>query len=366
MNRIKLAIIGTKGIPANYGGFETCVDETSRILTKRGLDITVYCRNVLFKEKIQDYFGIKLKYIGNINTKNLATITATFISVLHVIFSKANIVHIYVSGNSIFIPILKLFGKKCVISVDALDWKRKKWGPLASKYIEYSEFIAVKFADSIISDSQHICDYYKSKYNRSIDYVSFGANILDSSMNYDISKYDLINNKYFLFVGIFRPEKNVDLLINAFNHAKTNDFKLVLIGDDPINPRYVNFIHSLKTNKIVFLGRIYGDEYMKISANAYCYISASEVEGTSPALVSAMGFNTPVLVSDIAENLETINDYGITFKNKNKYDLIQKIEFAVNNPNTMKNLSSKAFEMVKQRYTWDKIAEGFYGIYKNI
>ena len=137
-------------------------------------------------------------------------------------------------------------------------------------------------------------------------------------MDYDISKYDLINNKYFVFVGLFKPEKNVDLLINSFNQAETKNFKLVLIGDDPINPEYVKYIHSLKTDKIIFLGRIYGEEYVKISSNAYCYISASEVEGTSPALVAAMGFKTPVLVSDIDENIETIGNYGTTFKNSDK------------------------------------------------
>jgi len=364
---LNIAVIGIKGIPARYGGFETCVDETSKRLRNYGVNITVYCRKYLYEEYLPEYEGIKLKYIPSVKTKNLATISSTLFSVIDIILSKTRIVHIYTAGNAIFIPILKLFGKKCVISVDALDWKRKKWGKFASYYIKTSEKIAVRFADSIISDSQVICEYYLKNYNRKIDYVAFGSNTNTGPANDEtIKKYSIIPKKYFIFVGLFRPEKNVDMLIKAFNQAKTKDFSLVLLGDDPLNLVYSNYIYSLKTDKIVFLGRKYGLEYEEISKNAYCYVTASEVEGTSPALVAAMGFITAVLVSSIPENLETIGDSGFVFENNNIQSLIDQIEYLINNPDRVIEYASKAFERSRNKYSWDKIAMDFLNIYNRL
>ena len=204
------------------------------------------------------------------------------------------------------------------------------------------------------------------KYKKKIDYVAFGANLNIKKVYFDENKYQLKSKKYFIFVGLFRPEKNVDLLIRAFIKANTRDFKLALIGDDPINPQYVSNLYKLANEKIIFLGRRYGDEYRTISENAYCYVSASEVEGTSPALLAAMGFGLPVLVSDIEENKETIEDAGFIFRNNDEEDLVKMIEYLINNDNLLNIYSIKGYERVQKLYSWDKISEDFYNIYKRI
>jgi glycosyltransferase involved in cell wall biosynthesis len=364
--KIRVAVLGIKGIPAKYGGFETCVDETGKRLVDCGVSVLVYCRKSFSEDFRDNYKGIKLEYVDGIKTKNLYTISTTFIAVIKELFSSNNIIHLYTVGNAIFIPLLRLFGKKCVISVDALDWKRKKWGRFASWFIKTSESLAVKFANSVISDSKVICHYYFENYNKEIDYVSFGSNIKQNIISGDLVKYNLEPKKYFLFVGLFRPEKNVDFLIKAFNKAKTKEYKLALIGDDPMNPDIVPFLHSLKTDKIVFLGQKYNDEYDLISQKAYCYVTASEVEGTSPALLAAMGFKTAVLVSDIPENLETIGDSGLTFESNNEADLIKKIEYLIDNNEIVTEYSIKAQERVKVEYSWDKVTSDFLTIYQKI
>ena len=367
MNKnIRLAVLGIKGIPAQYGGFETCVDETGKRLVTYGVSVLVYCRRSVSSKLLDNYNGIKLKYVEGIKTKNLYTISTTFVSVIKELFSSNNIIHLYTVGNAIFIPILKLFGKKCVISVDGLDWKRKKWGRFASWYIKTSELLAVKSANSVISDSKVICKYYFENYNREIDYVAFGSNIKQNIITGDFVKYNLEPQKYFLFVGLFRYEKKVDFLINAFNKAGTKDYKLALIGDEPMNPEIVKYLNSLKTEKIVFLGRKYDHEYDLISQNAYCYVTASVVEGTSPALLAAMGFKTAVLVSDIPENIETIGDSGFTFESNNESDLINKIEYLINNNEIVTEYSIKAQERVKTKYSWDKVSSDLLNIYQNI
>ena len=365
-NDLKVAVIGIKGIPAQYGGFETCVHETGVRLASQGVNLTVYCRKNFTAKELEVYCGIKLKYVNSIKTKNLSTISASFFSVINELFSENKVIHLYTVGNAIFIPLLKLFGKKCVISIDALDWKRRKWGSAASWLIKTSERVAVKFADSIISDSRVICKYYYEKYRRDIDYVAFGANIIKRVECDSLKSFNLTRKKYFLFVGIFRPEKNVDFLVKAFNGAKTNDYKLVLIGDDPLNPDYVKYIHSLNSEKTIFLGRMYGKTYEEISQNSYCYVTASEVEGTSPALVAAMGFGIAPLVSDIPENVETIDNVGFTFKLNDYDDLVKQIEMLVINEDEVYRCGKKAQERVKNTFSWDKIAADFKEIYLRI
>jgi len=257
-------------------------------------------------------------------------------------------------------------GKRVAISVDGLDWKRKKWGKLASAYLKLSEKIAIKYADSIISDSRVINSYYFKTYSRNVDYVPYGANVVPIVGSQNIIKYGIYSKKYFLFVGIFKLEKNVDLLIKAFNSANTKDFKLVLIGDEPNNPNYLKYLNSIATEKTIFLGRIYGELYQELSQNAYCFVSASEVEGTSPALVAAMGFGNAVLVSDIDENKETIGDAGFTFKTNDIQDLEMMIEFLINNEHLVLEYSKKAVQRVVENYTWDKVTDQLEEIYKQL
>lgn len=367
MNRkLNVAVIGTKGIPAQYGGFETCVHETGTRLVKDSVKLTVYCRKIFSEIKICNFRGINLKYVSSINTKNLSTISSTFLSVIKELASDNNIIHIYTAGNAVFIPLLKLFGKRCVISIDALDWKRKKWGRFASWFIKTSEIIAVKTANSIISDSQVICKYYQEKYKRNIDYVAFGGNIDNDIGKESLILLNLCPKKYFLFVGIFRLEKNVELLINAFKKSKTKDYVLVLIGDDPINPEYVSYLHSLKSDKVKFLGRLYGKVYEEILKNSYCYVTASEVEGTSPSLLAAMGFGITPLVSDIPENLETVGDTGFSFKVNDEKDLIKQIEYLIENQGEVIRRGGIAQERVKSHYSWNLIAAEFKKIYIRI
>jgi glycosyltransferase involved in cell wall biosynthesis len=363
---MKVAIFGIKNIPGRFGGYETCVDETSRLLVKMGHDVLVLCRKNFAESLIEDYEGVKIKYVPGVNSKNFSNLFSAFFSTMYLLFSDVKVIHVYITGNAIFIPLLKIAGKRVTLSVDGLEWKRKKWSKLALMYLKFSEKLAVRFADSIISDSHSINNYYIKKYNRQVDYVPYGAKFVPLRGSANLDRLSLIPKKYFLFVAIFRPEKNVDLLIKAFNAASTKDYKLALIGDEPNNPDYMKYVYSLGSEKIIFLGRIYGELYEEISQNAYCYVTASELEGTSPALVEAMGFGTAVLVSDIDENKETIGDAGFTFKTNDIDDLQNKIEYLIGNEDLVKQYSAKALERAKKYYTWEKVTQELEKIYTRL
>jgi glycosyltransferase involved in cell wall biosynthesis len=363
---MKVAIVGVKNIPGKYGGFETCVDETSRLLVKKGVDVTVYCRKEFAEERLNDYQGVKIKYVSSIKSKNISNLSATLMSALKIFFTDVKIVHIYTAGNAILIPLFRLFGRKCIISVDAIEWRRKKWGRFAAWFLRLSEKLSVLFASAVISDSKVITRYYMDNYGRNVHTIAYGANVKPYLGSSSLQKYNLLRKKYFLFVAIFRPEKNVDFLIKAFNKADTKDFILAVIGDEPNNPQYVKYILSLKTEKIFLLGRIYGRAYEEISQNAYCYVSASEIEGTSPALVAAMGYGSAVLVSNLDENLETIEDAGFSFEKNNIEDLVNKIEYLVNNPKMADESGKRLRERAEKIYSWSKVTDDLIDLYKQV
>lgn len=362
---MRIAILGIRGIPAKYGGFETNVEEVSERLVKKGFEVTVYCRkhNVRIKEKV--YKGINLVKLPSINNKYLDTISHTFLSVSHALFKKYDIIHLFGVGNSVFLLPLRFFGKKVIISVDGLDWRRKKWNKLASFIFSLSPFFAVHLARKVIVDSQEVGKYYLSKYKKPTDYIPYGAYIEKDEDADALKKYHLERNRYLLFVGRLEPEKGVHYLIKAYERLKT-DLKLVIIGDNLYNRDYVESLKRTKNSNINFLGFIYGEHYKQLCSHAYLYIQPSDLEGTSPALLAAMGFGNCVLVSDIPENIETIGQAGLSFKSGSIDDLSKKMEYLLNNEKIVREYKQRASERVKNVYNWDKIADRHEEIYYSL
>src|SRR6266700_4379010 len=161
---MRIAIIGIKAIPAHYGGFETAVDEVSRGLVNRGHEVTVYNRTGMSKYPEKDYAGVHLVTLPTIKTKHLSTIAHSFVSTLHATFTRAQVVHYYTTVSTLFAPLPRAFGKKIVCSADVTDWQRAKWGRFARWYLRLSERLAVWFCHELVSDSQEVLDYYRTRY----------------------------------------------------------------------------------------------------------------------------------------------------------------------------------------------------------
>ena len=363
---LSIAVIGIKGIPARYGGFETCVDETCLRLVKWGHQVTVYCRRGMVEDEPPEYEGIRLRYVPFLKSKNLATLSSSFLACLQEIQSEAEVVHLYTVGTGLFIPLLRLFGKRVVVSVDALDWTRKKWSELASAYLQLAAWIAVRWADELIIDSKSIQRYYLDRFSRPGVYVPFGANIEPYRGSALLTSLKLRPKKYILFVGILRPEKQVDHLIKAFNAVPQDEYDLAILGDDPLGQEYVERLKSLAGTRVRFLGRIYGEGYTQICQNAYLYVTPSEVEGTSPALLSAMGAGCCVLVNGIPENLEVIGDAGFSYHINSIEDLREKLVTLLSQPDVVAAYGEKARERVRREYDWDSVASAFESIYYKV
>jgi glycosyltransferase involved in cell wall biosynthesis len=353
---MRVSVLGTRGVPANYSGLETAVERIGERLAREGHEISVYCRSHNVTIEADTYKGMRLIKLPSINTKYLDTLSHTFLSLLHVFVRKPDLVHLYGVGNSVFLIPLRLLRRPLVISVDALDWQRKKWNRFAAFCLRSSAGLAVRFSDQYIVDSQEVAKYYIERYSKRPVYIAYGADMPDSAQGEgSVEEFGLQARNYILFVGRLVPEKGVHHLIKAFEMLDT-DLQLAIVGDNPHNKTYVQSLRATQDPRIRFLGFVYGDGYQRLCSNAYLYVQPSDVEGTSPALLGAMGFGNCVLVSDIPENLETIDDAGFPFERSNPLSLKEQLERLVDQPQLVEEFGRKAKARVESVYSWDKIA----------
>ncbi len=362
---MKIAITGIRGIPANYGGFETCAEETATRFAVSH-DVTVFCRkhNSTYPEKV--YRGVTLVRLPSINNKHLDTLSHTFLSILRIISDpKIRVVHLYNAANSIYIPLMKIFGKKVVVSVDGLEWKREKWGLAARMFHRISERICVLAADKIIADSRVVRDYYVRKYNVEPEYIPYGPQVDQYSDPALLEKYGLKSRGYFLFVGRLVPEKGVHNLIAGYNKANIN-IPLVIVGDDSSQKEYIKSLRKIADDRVRFLGFVYGRDYQAINRFPYVYVTSSMLEGTSPALISAMGAGNCVLVNGIEENRAAIGDAGFWYSENSVDELSGRLKTLADNPGLVEEYRQRALLHVKSNYNWDNIADQYISIFSEL
>jgi glycosyltransferase involved in cell wall biosynthesis len=371
---MKIAILGIRGLPAKYGGFETCADHISKHWVENGHEVLVYCRKTLYKERPSSHNGARLKYIASVNIKSFDTLLNTFLCCVDLIFNENKIkyIHLYNGGNGIFLPLLKVFGKKVMISVDGIEWKRKKWGRYAKLVHKAGERFAAWFANKIVADNSVVAKYYSDKYHICPVTIAYGAKIIDKNdelWNKVLEKHNLHSKKYFIFVGRLVPEKGIHLLIEAYNRLQT-DMPLIIIGDDEKETSYKRDLMRLKNSNIRFLGFLYGLEYEALLANALLYVSASELEGTSPSLLAAMGAKVCSLINGIDENIQTIDNNGIQsgylFDKNDVNDLFNKWGMLINNPQKISEMSERGYDLVLKRYQWKNIAAEYINTFETI
>lgn len=355
---MKIAIIGTRGIPANYGGFETFAEELSTRLVLRGHKVTVYCRSHYYTTvKDRVYKGVNLVVLPTIRHKYFDTIFHTLLSTLHVIFTDAEIVYFCNPINSVFTIIPRIFGKKTLINVDGLEWKRKKWSRLAKGAYKISERIATMFPNAIVTDSKAIQFYYKKIYGKDTEYISYGADVRPGIPAGPVmGKYQLRERNFILYISRLEPENNAHILIKAYEKTKGN-MPLVIVGDAPYNKRYIDELKSTKDPRIKFTGSLYGDTYFELLSNAYVYVHGNEVGGTNPALLQAMASGNCVIVNGVDFNKEVIGDSGLWFDPNNPDDLKSKIEYLLDHPEEAEKYRRLAVARIREYYRWDETVE---------
>jgi len=364
--------MGIRGVPANYSGFETFAEQLGSRLAVKNFSVFVYNRSHLYNNSIKEgnkYKGMRLIFLPSIPLKHFETITHTFFSILHSFIHHYDIIYICGVGNSILCWLPRLFGTKVIINVDGKDWERDKWKPLAKKFLKFSEKLAIKFADAVITDSENMKNYYKSEYNAETFYIPYGGDLEPDYGNEFLAKYNLEPKKYLLFVGRLEPENNAHIVIEAFKKISfSHNFKLVIIGDAPYSEGYKSYLKDLAggASNIIFTGFLFGKGYRQLSTNCYLFILSSEVGGTHPVLVEQMSLGNCIIASDTESNREVLQEAGCFFDLQlGSDDLQKKIEFLISNPEEANLLKIKAKERAKS-YTWDAITEKYIDLFNSL
>ena len=363
---MKIALLGSRGIPACYSGFETFYENLAVRLAARGHDVTVYNRKQYVNYGSKYYKGVRLVTFPTIRSKHFDTLFHAFISAIHALFQGYDIVYFCIVGNSPVTLITRLFGIKTILNVDGEDWKREKWRGLEKVYLKFSEYLATIFPHVIISDSEVIRKRYFDKYKTQTIFIAYGANLTKSMDTSYLTKYALEKNKYILFVGRLVPENNAHLLIQAFNQLKT-DYKLVIVGDAPYTESYKQELKRIASNNVIFTGYLFGEGYQSLSSNCYLFVLPSAVDGTRPVLLDQMGFGNCVLVNNTPANLEVIGDAGIYFDGHNgTLSLNYQLEYLLSHPETVIDYKKRARERVEKHYSWETVTQKYEELFESL
>lgn len=350
---MRFAILGTRGIPARYGGFETFAEELSTRLATRGHRVTVYCRK---QYPEPTYRGVALVYRPTIRHKYLDTIAHTFFSTLHLLGSRFDVVLYCNAANAIFTWMPRVIGIPVALNVDGLERNRKKWNRLAKAWYRMSEWLATWMPNVAVTDAQAIADYYRERYHRDSVMIPYGAEIGRVETREVLDPLGLEPRKYFLYVSRMEPENNALLVRQAFERVAT-PLKLALVGDAPYAADYIRQVRDTRDPRVVIPGAIYGQGYRELGSHCFAYVHATEVGGTHPALIEAMGRGALALYLDTPENAEVAGGAGLPFTHAN---LTQVLESVLGMTEEQRDSwRASAVERVRSRYSWDAVTDAY-------
>ena len=357
---MRIAILGTRGIPANYGGFETFAEELAKRLVERGHEVTVYCRE---RHHAPTFLGVKLVYLPTIRHKYFDTIAHTCISMLYLLAHPVDVALYCNAANAIFCFLPRLVGMRVALNVDGLERNRKKWNKLAKLWYLLSEWLATFLPNETVTDAVAIKEYYLTRYNRQSTFISYGAEMGKLASSDVLTKLGLARGEYFLYVSRMEPENNGLLVREAFERVQT-DKKLALIGDAPYAHDYIQRVRATTDPRVVMPGAIYGQGYKELGSHCFAYIHATEVGGTHPALIEAMGRGALVLYLRTTENEEVAGGVGIAFDADTLTEKLQQV-LAMSEAER-ETLRRAAVARVQDRYSWDAVTGEYERLFTNM
>ncbi len=351
----KIAIIGTVGIPAKYGGFETLTEYLTRNLADN-YDMTVFCSAKSYEKKLERYNSAKLQYI-DLHANGIQSIPYDIISIFKSLKFADTLVILGVSG-CIVLPFVRVFSKKrIIVNIDGLEWKREKWEKGAKCFLKFSEKLAVKYADVVVSDNKVIQEYVFNEYGVKSELIAYGADHVTKELLSDDTKakYSFLNAKYTFKVCRIEPENNVHLILEAF--SEYNELNIVMIGNwansdygKELKEKYNSF------KNIFLLGPIYDQNILnQIRSNCYVYMHGHSAGGTNPSLVEAMYLGLPIFAFGVEYNKETTQNQAKYFNDKNELlFLLKNID-----DEELKSIANDMLIVAKENYTWEKISQEY-------
>ena len=362
---LKIAIIGSRGYPIVYSGYETFVKEVSERLVAQNISVRVYCQKHLFSTRPKHVNGVELVYMPTVQTKSLNQLVHSFFSMLHACFSKTDVILVVNAANGPFGLISLLAQKKTLINVDGLEWLRPKWKGLGAAYFKFAAKLATLFYNTIITDAEAMRQVYLQTFKADSTVIAYGANIRHSKNPELIDRFGLTPNEYFLIVGRLIPDNNSDLILEGFKKANSNK-KLVIVGDVPYQDAYAQRMKANASDQILFLGYITDSEVLaELYHQSYAYLHGHEYGGTNPTMLKAMAYGCAILALDTVFNREMLENgqFGWFFQ-KTSDSVALYLQQAEHNPQAVQTLKEKARDGITQKYNWDEVTRAYVTVFK--
>jgi len=372
---MRIAFIGQKGIPALSGGVEKHVEALAIRMAKMGHEVFVYARNNYTDKNLNNYKGVKLVHLPSISTKYLDAISHTFLATMHALFQDYDVIHYHAIGPTSLSWIIKLLKRKTALiaTFHCQDYYHQKWGRMAQYYLHLGEYVTCKVPNKTIVVSKVLRDFAWNKYKTNGVFIPNGAAINYRPETNLLNQWNLRDKRYILFVGRLIKHKGIHYLIEAFKRMEDtnrlpNNFKLVIVGDGFHTDEYVKYLHTISEGRdnIIFTGSQSGETLEQLFSHAYLYVQPSESEGLSIAVLEAMGYGIPPLVSNIKENLEAVGNAGFSFETKDVEDLKNKLANLLNRPTELEHTGKRSRERAEREYSWDSIVKKIIDVYQEI
>ncbi len=387
---LHVALVGSRGIPNRYGGYETLMEELAGRLVERGWRVTVYCRSHVTPPGLTHHRGARLVTLPTVRTKYLDTPVHTFLSGLDAgrrgrddRFDAALVVN---SANAIFVPLFRAAGIPTALHVDGIEKRRAKWGPAGRAVYAASERLACVVADALVTDAEVIRRHYAERYGAASHAIAYGVEPRPVAAGEAVPVEDwralaegeeasrpasvldtlgLAPRRYFLYVSRFEPENNPHRVVQAYRDVG-GDLPLVMVGGAPYADRFIASFRDEADPRVLFPGPIYGAGYRQLLSHATAYVHATEVGGTHPALVEAMGYGNCLLVNDAPENREVAADAALWFEAARPATLSRAFEAVLADPEAARARRSAAAERAERHYSWPRVVDAYVRLFRQL
>ena len=353
---MQIALIGTRGVPARYGGFETLVEEVGQRLVNRGHRVVVYCRRTDESEVPSHYLGMELVQLPIVRRRTMETLAHTALSVVHRSLAGVDVALVFNAANAPLLPVIRGRGKPVATHVDGLEWQRGKWGPTGRRYYRIGEALAVRWSDALIADAVGIQDYYRDEFGAETELIAYGAPILAATSGVRLAELNLERGGFHLVVARFEPENHVLEIVQGYVRSRSA-MPLVVVGSAPYSDKYTAAVHAAADDRVRFLGGVWDQDLLnELYASAASYVHGHSVGGTNPSLLRAAGAGAYTIGYDINFNREVVGEHGSYFSGPD--DLATELELVEKDVDRAR-AKGLDLQVAIGRYNWDDVTDRY-------
>lgn len=356
----RVVLLGTRGVPARYGGFETAMEEVGRRLVEAGHDVTVYCRTGNSGEADPaEYAGMRLVHLPALRHRALETPTHTLLSAAHILLTRRRFDAAVLcnAANAFALPLLRLSRIPVAVHVDGLEWRRTKWGMVGRQFYRISEALSVRWADALIADAYGIEQYYKDEFGALTEGIAYGAPDLSAVGEDKLASLGLEKDGFHLIVARFEPENHVDLMVEGYLRSRASR-PLVVVGSTPYPGEHSAKIEKLaaSSDKVRLLGGVWDQDLLdQLYKGAFTYLHGHSVGGTNPSLLRALGAGTFTIAFNVVFNREVAGPHGVYCSSPG--EVAEAIDDAEADPVQTSAHGRALLARVLTRYTWNQVAD---------